>query len=197
MRLARNDAVRGVLDDTRLDRIRDTVREVVEDLEDHEDVQPTGTTSDSEAAAAVEATDESATTSDLPVVSEPELAPAFRGDIPILCIAGQGALDEAAATMLAQLLRKHGLNVRVEGADALSTQNIFRLDTGGVALVCLCYLDAGSPAHMQYAVRRIRRKLPAARVVLACLTGVTGTVAEQLGESARADLIAERVFATL
>ena len=190
LRLARTDARRGVLDDTRLDRIRDTVREVVEDLEDHEDSQPTGVTSDAEASAAVEATDESASTSDLPVLSDSELTPAFRSEIPVLCIAGQGALDEAAATMLAQLLRKHGLNVRVEGANALSTDNIFRLETEGVALACLCYLDAGSPAHMRYAVRRIRRKLPAARVVLACLTGVGETTAEQLGEAARADLMA-------
>jgi len=190
LRLARNDTLRGVLDGARLDRIRDTVREVVEDLEDHEDVQPTGMTNDSEAAAAVEATDESATTSDLPVLSDSELAPAFRGDVPVLCIAGQGPLDEAAATMLAQLLRKHGLNVRVEGADALSTQSIFRLDTEGVALVCLCYLDGGSPAHMRYAVRRIRRKLPMARVVLACLTAASDSIAQQLGESVRSDLVA-------
>jgi hypothetical protein len=191
LRLARADAVRGVLDDARLDRIRDTVREVVEDLEDHEDVKPTGSaTTDAEAAAAVEATDENTTTSDLPVISDADLAPAFRSEVPILCIAGQGALDEAAALMLAQLLEKHGLKVRVEGANALSTQNIFRLETGGVALACLCYLDASSPAHMRYAVRRLRRKLPAAKVVLACLTGVTGTGPEQLGESAKADLVA-------
>jgi hypothetical protein len=43
---------------------------------------------------------------------------------------------------------------------------------------------------MRYAVRRIRRKLPAARVVLACLTKASGTTAEQLGESAKADLVA-------
>jgi predicted PurR-regulated permease PerM len=191
LRLARADAVRGVLDDARLNGIRDTVREVVEDLEDHEDAQPTGgITSDAEAAAAVEATDESTTTSDLPVFSNADLAPAFQGDVPVLCIAGQGALDEAAATMMAQLLKKHGLNVRVEGADALSTQNIFRLETGGVALACLCYLDAGSPAHMRYAVRRLRRKLSGAKVVLACLTGVEATSAEQLRESAKADIVA-------
>ena len=43
---------------------------------------------------------------------------------------------------------------------------------------------------MRYAARRLRRKLPAAKVVLACLTGVAGTTAEQLGESAKADFVA-------
>ena len=67
---------------------------------------------------------------------------------------------------------------------------MFRLEVSGVALVCLCYLDAGSPAHMRYAVRRLRRKLPAATVLLGCLTGVAGSTAEQLREAAKADLMA-------
>jgi hypothetical protein len=190
LRLARADAVRGVLDDARVSRIRDTVREVVDDLSDHEDAVPTGsTTTDAEAAAAVDATDESTTTSDLPVIAESELASAFQGEAPVLCIAGQGPLDEAAAIMLAQLLTKHGLGVRVEGAEALSTQNIARLETDGIALACLCYLDAGSPAHMRYAVRKLRRKLPEVEIVLGCLTGGAGGTAEFMREAAKADQV--------
>ncbi len=192
LRLARADAVRGVLDDARLSRILETVREVVDDLSDHADTHPVGgTTADAEAIAAVEATDESATASDLPTLAQTDLAPAFRGgEAPVLCVAGQGPLDEAAALMLAQLLTKHGLGVRVEAADALSTQNLFRLDAGGVALVCLCYLDASSPAHMRFAVRRLRRKFPAARIVLGCLAEGDLATAEQLRESAKADSLA-------
>jgi hypothetical protein len=44
--------------------------------------------------------------------------------------------------MVAQLLGKQGLGARVEGADAVATMNILRLETSGVALVCLSYLDA-------------------------------------------------------
>jgi predicted PurR-regulated permease PerM len=188
LRLARADAVRGVLDDARVSRIRDTVREVVEDLADHEDALPTGgTTTDPEATAAIDATDESTTTSDLPVISKSDLAPAFHGEAPVLCIAGQGPLDEAAAIMLAQLLTKHGLGVRVEGAEALSTQNISRVATDGIALACLCYLDGGSPAHMRYAVRRLRRKLSEVEIVLGCLTGTAGSTAELMRDAAKAD----------
>src|SRR5829696_9415524 len=192
LRLAQADAVRGVLDLERLNRIRDTVREVVDDLSDHEDVMPKHgrLTSDAEASATIEATDESATSADLPILSEDEFAPGFRVEAPVLCIAGQCPLDESAAMMLAQLVTKHGIGVRVEAADALSTQNLFGLEVSGVALVCLCYLDAGSPAHMRYAVRRLRRKLPAATVLLGSLTGVAGSTVEQLREAAKADLIA-------
>jgi hypothetical protein len=86
----------------------------------------------------------------------------------VLCVAGRSPLDEAAAAMLAQLLGKYGLGARVESADAVATMNILRLETSGVAMVCLSYLDASSPAHMRYTIRRMHRRLPAAQVLLAC-----------------------------
>jgi hypothetical protein len=189
LRLARVDALRGVLDDARLNRILDTVREVVDDLSDHDDLQPAegAVTTDAEAAAAVAATDENTASSDLPILAKSDLAQTFQGEAPVLCIAGQGPLDEAAALMLAQLLTKHGLGVRVEAAEALTTENIFRLETTGVALSCLCYLDGSSPAHMRYAVRRLRRKLPGARIVLGCFTLPANATAEGLREAAKAD----------
>ena len=88
----------------------------------------------------------------------------------MLCVAGRGPLDEAAAIMLAQLLEKHGLGARVEGADAVAISNIFRLETAGIAMVCLSYLDASSPAHMRYTIRRMRRRLPQAQILLGCWT---------------------------
>ena len=35
-------------------------------------------------------------------------------------------------------------------------------------MVCLSYLDSSSLTHMRYAVRRLRRKLPAAKVIIGC-----------------------------
>jgi hypothetical protein len=51
---------------------------------------------------------------------------------------------------------------------ALSSTNVFRLETAGIAIVCLVYLDANGPAHMRYSVRRLRRKLPGATIMLCC-----------------------------
>lgn len=193
LRLARADALRGVLDEARLNRIRDAVQEIIDDLADHTDAKPeTATpTANAEAVAAVEATEESTVAVDVPVLAPDDLAPAFRSETPVLCIAGQGPLDEAAALMLAHLLARHGLKARVEGASALSTQNLFRLETGGVVLACLSYLDASSPAHMRYAVRRLRRKIPQVTILLGCwtLTGAPGTL-EELRAGAKADLVA-------
>src|SRR5262249_7061011 len=73
--------------------------------------------------------------------------------------------DEAVALILAQLLDKHGLRARVEGLEAIASTSIFHLEAKGVAMVCLSYLDASSPAHMRYTIRRLRRRLPQARIL--------------------------------
>ena len=91
--------------------------------------------------------------------------PEWQAEHPVLCVAGRSLIDEAAGIMLAHLSTTHG-RARYEGAEALSTTNIFRLDTSGVAAVCLVYLDAEAPAHMRYSVRRLRRKLPKATIIL-------------------------------
>jgi hypothetical protein len=105
---------------------------------------------------------------DLPVVEKDQLAPEWQSETPILCIPGRGPLDEAAAIMLTQLLDKHGLHARVEGVEAVASTNIFQLETAGVAMVCVSYLDTSSPAHMRYTIRRLRRRLPKARILLGC-----------------------------
>jgi hypothetical protein len=127
----------------------------------------------------------------LPILSKEDLPPEWQGEHPILCVAGRSLLDEAAAIMLGQLSTAHGLAARVEAADALSTANIFRLEIVGVAIVCLIYLDASSPAHMRYSVRRLRRKLPKATIILGCwLKDMDPAALEILREGAKADLAA-------
>jgi hypothetical protein len=192
LRLARADTLRGALDNTRLERMRDTVEELVDELSDHPDQEPqSGRTDDPEAAAAVEASGAESGTVDLPILAPENLNARFRSETPVLCIAGQSAVDEAAALMLAQLLTKHGLRARVESAASLSIQAVARIDDTGVAIVCLSYLDAGSPAHMRYAVRRLRRKMPQARVLLGCwVEGMDASAASALREATRADLVA-------
>ena len=106
-------------------------------------------------------------------------------------MAGRSLIDEAAAIMLAQLSTAHGLAARVEGAEALSTTNVFRLETTGVAVVCLVYLDTSGPAHMRYSVRRLRRRLPKATIILCCwVKDIDPAALELLREGAKADLVA-------
>jgi hypothetical protein len=192
LQLAQSDLERDVLDQSRLGKVRDTVIEFVNDLSDQTDQVPTDerATADAEAAAAVEAAVEPIH-ADLPILQRDQLPIEWQGDNPVLCIAGRTALDEAAGIMFAQLCNVHGLRTRVEGPEALSTSNIFRLESDGVVLVCLSYLNASNPAQIRYAVRRLRRKLPRARIMVGLWSGVDGTEkAEAARESSKADLFA-------
>jgi hypothetical protein len=80
-------------------------------------------------------------------------------------VAGRGSLDEASAAMLAQLLQKHGIGARVVPSASVSLPNLFALDTTGVQMAYLCYLEPGSFTNPHYLVRRLRRKLPKATIV--------------------------------
>jgi hypothetical protein len=84
----------------------------------------------------------------------------------VLCAAGRGSLDEAVAAMLAQLLAKDGIGVRVVPGFAVSAPNMSRLDVTGVQIVCLSYLEPGDFTNARYLVRRLRRRLPRARIVV-------------------------------
>ena len=193
LQLAHIDAERGALDPERLTKIRDAVSEFANNMSEHEDrPRPKANlTTDAEATSAVETVAEDAPYENLPVLRKEDLPSEWQGEHPVLCVAGRSLLDEAAAIMLGQLSTAHGLAARVEAADALSTANIFRLETTGVAIVCLVYMDAASPSHMRYSVRRLRRKLPEATIILGCwLKDMAPAALEVLREGAKADLAA-------
>lgn len=193
LQLAQIDAKRGTLDQARMTGIRDTITEFVSDLSTQDDAIPdvASPTTDAEAAAAVETVPDAAISSNLPVIQKARLPLNWQGNFPVLCVAGRTPLDEAAAVLFSQLSNAHGLAARVEPADALSTTNIVRLDTAGVAIICLSYLDASSPAHMRYSVRRLRRKFPTAPIVLGCWAeNVDKDALEELRETTKADTAA-------
>jgi hypothetical protein len=91
LQLAQVDLDRDALDQSRLLRIRDTVLEFTNDLSDQNDQEPTGErpTTDAEAAAAVEAAAAEPAYADLPILQRDELPIEWRGDSPVLCIAGR------------------------------------------------------------------------------------------------------------
>jgi predicted PurR-regulated permease PerM len=193
LQLAQVDAERGTLDPVRLTKIKDAISEFANNISELDDRQmpKVNSTTDAEVTSAVETVAEDAPYENLPILSKEDLPPEWQSEHPVLCVAGRTLLDEAAATMLGQLSTAHGLAARVEAADALSTANIFRLETAGVAIVCLIYMDASSPAHMRYSVRRLRRKLPKATIILGCwLKDMEPAALETLREGAKADLAA-------
>jgi predicted PurR-regulated permease PerM len=165
LKLAQADLNRDALDALHVQRIRDSVMELVKELDDHEDQQAKKESAqDVEAASAGPV--KGSPVGDLPILAKDELAGHWRGENPILCVPGRPGLDEAVASMLAQILSKHGISTRVEGVDAIANANTFRSGKNGIEMVCVSFLNTSSLAQMRFTMRRLRRRLPDVTIVL-------------------------------
>lgn len=163
LRLAEADARLGRLDRERIDRILATVTEVVDDLEPHEDRPPTE-------AVAPESTTGLARLEQLTDIgSSTPLLERWERPGAVLCIPGSGKLDEAAALILSQVLKRRGIGATAETADALSMSRFFSLDLSQAAAFCICYVGKPSDAMIQYTVRRLSKKSKGGRIIIALL----------------------------
>jgi hypothetical protein len=194
LRLAAIDAHRGALAQSSLQKIHVAVEGLVADLSEFDDVMaPTGTTkavADASKRAASE-------TAQLPKLRKNELEGAWSGPAAILCIPGPSPLDESAANILAQILKKHGLGVQVAKHQAVSSGNVFHLGGEGVAMVCLSYIDVGdAPVRARAAIRRVQRQIPNV-TILAGLWGPnkdeSGAIRNELKASYYANSLSEAV----
>jgi predicted PurR-regulated permease PerM len=169
LRLAVIDAERGVLTPGHLERVKLCIQSLIEDLEDHEDRQPPGAAAN-DTTAILSLAEEKVPghpVPDSPAPGRLDLVPAWGGATPVLCIAGRGLMDEAVSTMLAQLLEKQGLAARVAAHTETTRAAIGTLDVTGVAMVCISCLELfGTPSHLRYLLRRLRRRLPSGVPVL-------------------------------
>ena len=106
---------------------------------------------------------------------------------PVLCVAGPGMMDQAAAALLAEALRRKGLGSRVVPYAQTLPANLPRLDVQDVRAVCVSCLDAADADAMRKLVRRLRPRLGRASMI-AGLWGWSGDALMNAG-SAECDLV--------
>jgi predicted PurR-regulated permease PerM len=197
LKLAAADAERGLLDPERTLLIRDAVAEIVDDLSDHQDAPEPAH------EAAVEAGEpapfaRTKKAGEVGCDTARELAQQKRTGRLVLCIPGLGLIDEALALIVTQLLERRGVGARAEEAGALSKARVSSLDTRDVALICLCYMETPTPAQIHYAVRRLRRKAPAAIILIALLGGTIAIDDEEVIHAlVKLDLVKASLRATV
>ena len=113
----------------------------------------------------------------------------------VLCAGGRGDLDDAAAAVIADLLRRRGVAVRTASFEALTPAELARQDLEEPGAVCVAYLNSDSALHARYLVRRLRRRLPDVKVVIA-LCGGRDASAEAIA-AVGADAVTTDLTATL
>jgi hypothetical protein len=132
-------------------------------------------------------------TNDKPVL----VSEKWRSPRSVLCIPGATKLDEAAALVLAQMMRRRGFGAVAEKADTLSMSKFFSLDLTDTSLVCVCYVDRPSSAKIQYAVRRLTKKSNSGGIALAFLGADSTTPLESASSAHVAEGSFEVVLAAL
>ncbi|GLK55973.1 putative PurR-regulated permease PerM [Methylopila capsulata] len=181
--LASRDALSGALDERRIATVRAAADELVEDLDEWDDADPqppVDPTQDMESVDAVERADADASAAALP-----DASPAR--PLRVRCVGARGAIDQAAAGVVRQVLEKHGMAAALEADDFLSTTSVVELDGPERTVIFLASL-APSEAHLRLAVRRIRRRAPGATVVLGCWS-IEGEAGETAMRRAGADAV--------
>jgi hypothetical protein len=139
--LAEADAAQGRLDDVRLENIHETVSEIIEDIASHE-------------------TGEAKATGDAPARKAKIVnIDARKLGKPVFCIPGLGRLDDCAALIVADALKREGFNARVSGADT-------EIDAGNADTICVCFLEEVSGARLSFTVRKFARRVPSATIIV-------------------------------
>lgn len=146
LRLAEGDAALGRLNDARLENIHETISEILEDIASHE----------TNGKAAAEGTIERGKIVNID---------ARKLGKPIFCVPGLGRLDDCAAMILADALKREGYQARVSGADT-------EIEAGNAEIVCVCFLGEVSDARAAFTVRKLSRKVASANVII-CRLGNT------------------------
>jgi hypothetical protein len=147
LRLAAADAALGRLDDARLENIHQTVSEIIEDLGSQQ--RP------AEQRLAKQG-------------GGPPSSRDMEGRKPgrsVFCIPGLGRLDDCAALVVADFLKRRDVFARTA-----TTPPATKADTADT--ICVCFLEEVTEARTDFTRRKLSRQAPSADV-LVCLFGAT------------------------
>ncbi|WP_245506552.1 AI-2E family transporter [Rhizobium sp. PP-F2F-G48] len=149
--LGEGDRQRGVMSDAQVERFSGSVRSLVDNLSEIADEEETEEETPKDDGD--DGTGESVAM-DLPDGTGHSL----------LCIGGRGEIDDAAATMLAQLLEIQGANAL--GVAHSTTDMRMLKDSDTIDTVVFTFLNGNSKTHARSLVRRLKRLKPGLRVGL-------------------------------
>jgi hypothetical protein len=121
---------------------------------------------------------------DLATVSEP---------ISVLCIGGRTELDAAAAAMLAQVVRRAGMESRTLPPVAVRQEGIGQIDLEGIDLICLAYLDTNPRTYARFVARRIKRRAPHIKVMVCLLNAAEALNLEDMTLQLEVDAVATSI----
>lgn len=180
--IAETDRADGRLSEEQLVRVADSAMILVDNLAEWEGddlLKPERTAEDIP-------TDESPA---VPVLDVERLT-----GLSVVTAGARGPLDDPAAAMLGQFLARHGAEVVVMPHEALQSAGLRETDFGSASVIAVSYMNSDSLAHARFLVRRLRRRVPGA-MILVCFWGYPAAEAERRNplEASGADRVATTI----
>jgi hypothetical protein len=163
--------------------------ELVENLAEHEDVDEDEIQEDEHEEEEEREPPRRRRAANSKPLPSPEIRPGR-----VLCAGARGNLDDAAAVMLADVLRREDVPVTTVPHRTMQPAALRDFDFRGVGTVVVGYLNSESLAHARYLVRRLRRANPEITILIAfwALAGEDERMRE-VTEAVRADGVAASV----
>ncbi|SEM31554.1 Predicted PurR-regulated permease PerM [Xaviernesmea oryzae] len=177
LKLGEMDRQRGVMTEAQIALFASTTQTLIGNLAEIANEEEAEDNQDPTAPAALEEATE-----------DPDLSAVKRKSV--LCIGGRGAIDDAAASMIAQVLAIEGATVSQAEHTMISGPTINLLRLAEIDTVVIAFLNSGSKAHARQAVRRLKRQKPSLRVGIV-MPGIGGaTESPVAAEDIDADFVA-------
>jgi predicted PurR-regulated permease PerM len=124
---------------------------------------------------------------DFPSALNPEAKPR------VLCIGGKWEIDALAGEMLAHALAFEGIAAVSQPAASVNADYLANLDLKGADIVCLSYFTPNPAIPARHASRRLRRRWPNMRIVLALWNAPPELLTDESLAALKADAVVTSV----
>ena len=124
---------------------------------------------------------------DFPSSLSPEVKPS------VLCIGGKWEIDALAGKMLAHALAFEGIAAVSQPAASVNADYLANLDLKGADIVCLSYFTPNPAIPVRHACRRLRRRSPNLRIVLALWNAPPDLLTDESLAALKADAVVTSV----
>ena len=111
----------------------------------------------------------------------------------VLCIGGKWEIDALAGEMLAHALAFEGIAAASQPAASVNADYLAKLDLKGADIVCLSYFTPNPAIPARHACRRLRRRWPNVRIVLALWNAPPELLTDESLETLKADAVVTSV----
>lgn len=111
----------------------------------------------------------------------------------VLCIGGKWEIDALAGEMLAHALAFEGIAAASQPAASFNADYLAKLDLKGADIVCLSYFTPNPAISARHACRRLRRRWPNLRIVLALWKAPPELLTDESLAALKADAVVSSV----